>query len=60
MVVDKITEIRRLTPAEKSQIAAHLDRNDGWKKLMRIIPRIVEIDGEVVEKGFKYGQDSER
>lgn len=60
MVVDQITEIRRLTLAERNQISGHLDRNDGWKKLIRVIPKIIEIDGEVVEKGLKYNRESER
>lgn len=60
MVVDEITEIRRLTRAERDQITALLDRNEAWKKLIRIIPTFIEVDGEAVENGLKYNRESER
>lgn len=60
MGVDEITEIRRLTRAERDQISALLDRNEGWRKLIRIIPKIIEVDGEAVENGLKYNRESER
>ncbi|XP_055697784.1 protein Tube [Phlebotomus papatasi] len=51
------TEIRHLPSAEVFKIAQQLDSSQNWKKLMRIIPKKLEEDADILVFGGKYNAE---
>ncbi|GAB0087453.1 TUBE [Sergentomyia squamirostris] len=59
-MITRKTEIRHLSSAHITHLAHILDSMNNWKKLMRSIPKKLELDEDIIEFGGKYTIDHEK